>query len=71
MDLFKNNVGKTDRIIRVILGVVLIGNVFFALQHPIGWLGVILVLTGLAGICPVYSLLGINTKSAAERVGLK
>ena len=71
LDLFKNNVGKTDRIIRVILGVLLIGNVFFALQHPIGWLGVILVLTGLAGICPVYSLLGINTKSAAERVGLK
>ena len=71
MDLFMNNVGKTDRIIRVILGVLLIGNVFFALQHPIGWLGVILVLTGLAGVCPVYSLLGINTKSAAERVGLK
>jgi len=71
MDLFKNNVGKTDRIIRVILGVLLIGNVFFALQHPIGWLGVILLATGLAGICPVYSLLGINTKSAAERVGLR
>ena len=71
MNLFKHNVGKTDRIIRVILGVLLIGNVFFALQHPIGWLGVILVLTGLAGVCPVYSLLGINTKSAAERVGLK
>jgi len=71
MDLFKNNVGKTDRIIRVILGVLLIGNVFFALQHPIGWLGVILVVTGLAGICPVYSLLGINTKSAVERVGLR
>jgi hypothetical protein len=71
MDLLKNNVGKTDRIVRVILGVLLIGNVFFALQHPIGWLGVILVVTGLAGICPVYSLLGINTKSAAERVGLR
>jgi len=71
MDLLKNNVGKTDRIVRVILGVLLIGNVFFALQHPIGWLGVILVVTGLAGICPVYSLLGINTKSAVERVGLR
>lgn len=71
MDLFKSNVGKTDRIIRVILGVLLIGNVFFALQHPIGWLGVILIVTGLAGICPLYSLLGINTKSAAELVGLK
>jgi len=71
MNLFKNNVGKTDRIIRVILGVLLIGNVFVGLQHPIGWLGVILVLTGLAGICPLYSLLGINTRSAAERAGLK
>lgn len=71
MNLFKNNVGKADRIIRVILGVLLIGNVFFALQHPIGWVGVILLVTGLLGICPLYSLLGINTKPAAERVGLK
>jgi uncharacterized membrane protein HdeD (DUF308 family) len=71
MDLLKHNVGKTDRIIRVVLGVLLIGNVFFALQHPIGWLGVILIVTGLAGICPLYSLLGMNTKSAAEKVGLK
>lgn len=71
MDLFKHNVGKIDRLIRVILGVLLIGNVFFALHHPIGWVGVILVVTGIAGICPLYSLLGINTKSAAEKVGLK
>ena len=71
MDLLKHNVGKTDRIIRVILGVLLIGNVFFALQHPIGWIGVILLVTGLAGIGPVYSLLGVSTKSAAEKVGLR
>lgn len=71
MNLFKHNMGKTDRIIRVILGVLLIGNVFFALQHPIGWIGVILILTGIFGICPLYSLLNINTKSAAEKVGLK
>jgi uncharacterized membrane protein HdeD (DUF308 family) len=70
MDLLKHNVGKTDRIIRIILGVLLIGNVFFALQHPIGWIGVILLITGIAGICPLYSLLGMNTKSAAERIGL-
>jgi uncharacterized membrane protein HdeD (DUF308 family) len=71
MNLFKHNVGKTDRIIRVILGLLLIGNVFFALQHPIGWIGVILLITGLVGVCPLYSLLDMNTKSAAERVGLK
>jgi uncharacterized membrane protein HdeD (DUF308 family) len=71
MNLFKHNMGKTDRIIRVILGVLLIGNVFFALQNPIGWIGVILLVTGIAGICPLYSLLNINTKSAAEKIGLK
>ncbi|MFN2241348.1 MAG: DUF2892 domain-containing protein [Anaerolineae bacterium] len=71
MNLFKHNMGKTDRIIRVVLGVLLIGNVFFALQNPIGWIGVILILTGIFGICPLYSLLNINTKSAAEKVGLK
>jgi hypothetical protein len=71
MNLFKNNMGKTDRIIRAVLGVLLIGNVFFALQHPVGWIGVILLATAIFGTCPLYSLLNINTKSAAEKVGLK
>ncbi|MGD8208021.1 MAG: DUF2892 domain-containing protein [Thiohalocapsa sp.] len=70
MNLLKHNMGKTDRIIRAIIGVLLIGNVFFALQHPIGWIGVILLATAAFGICPLYSLLNINTKSA-EKVGLK
>ena len=71
MDILKHNMGKTDRLIRVVLGVLLIGNVFFALQHPIGWVGVILLVTGIFGICPLYSLLGINTKPASEKIGLK
>ena len=71
MNLFKNNVGNIDRIIRVVVGIILVGNVFYALQHPIGWLGVILIVTGIAGKCPLYSILGINTKSLSEKVGLK
>jgi uncharacterized membrane protein HdeD (DUF308 family) len=71
MNLFKHNMGKTDRILRVVLGVLLIANVFLALQHPIGWIGVILLLTGITGICPIYSLLNIDTKPLAEKVGLK
>ena len=71
MDLFKNNVGKTDRIIRVVVGIVLVGNVFYALQHPIGWFGVILIVTGIVGKCPLYSIIGINTKPLSEKVGLK
>jgi hypothetical protein len=69
--VFKQIVRKTDRIIRVVLGVLLIGNVYFAFHYPIGWIGAILILTGSTGICPVYSLLDINTKSAAENVGLQ
>ena len=69
--LFKNNTGKIDRIIRIVVGAVLIGNVFTGLQTPIGWLGIILVVTGLFGVCPLYSILGINTKSLGEKAGLK
>jgi hypothetical protein len=69
--LFKRNAGKIDRIVRIIVGAILIGNVFTGLQTPIGWLGVILVVTGLFGTCPAYSILGINTKSLGEKVGLK
>ncbi|MDX2506689.1 MAG: DUF2892 domain-containing protein [Gammaproteobacteria bacterium] len=71
MNLLKNNVGKIDRIIRIVVGILLIGNVFYALQHPVGWLGVILIVTGIIGKCPLYSLIGINTRSLSEKVGLK
>lgn len=71
MNLLKNNVGKIDRIVRIVLGVLLIGNVFYALKNPIGWVGVILLITGILGICPLYSLIGVNTKSSGEKLGLK
>ena len=69
--LFKYNMGKIDRIIRIVLGVVLVGNVFVGLTSPLGWIGLVLIVTGIGGICPLYSLLNINTKSMGERVGLK
>ena len=71
MDLFKRNVGKIDRVIRVVVGIILVGNVFYALHHPIGWLGVILIVTGIVGTCPLYSIIGINTRPLSEKVGLK
>ena len=69
--LFKSNTGKVDRIIRIIVGALLVGNVFTGLQTPIGWIGLILIVTGIFGTCPVYSLLGINTKSVGEKIGLE
>ena len=69
--LFKYNVGKIDRIVRIVVGVVLVGNVFTGLQTPLGWIGLVLIVTGIGGICPAYSLLKINTKSMTEKAGLK
>jgi hypothetical protein len=69
--LFKNNVGKVDRIIRIVLGVILVGNVFYGLNSPLGWIGLVLIVTGIGGICPLYSLINVNTKSLGEKAGLK
>ncbi|MES9946610.1 MAG: DUF2892 domain-containing protein [Candidatus Thiodiazotropha sp.] len=71
MDLLKKNVGKTDRIVRIIVGILLVGNIFYGIQSPIGWIGVILLLTGLFAICPLYSVLSLDTRSSGEKVGLK
>jgi hypothetical protein len=64
--MFKANVGGLDRILRVILGLGLIAIVFVGPQTPWGWVGVVPLLTGLFGTCPLYSLLGFRT---SRRVG--
>jgi hypothetical protein len=59
--MFKANVGGLDRILRVILGLGLIAIVFVGPQTPWGWVGLVPLLTGLFGNCPLYTLLGIRT----------
>lgn len=61
------NVGAVDRILRVIVGAVLIALVFVGPQTPWGWIGLIPIATALIGWCPAYRLLGIRTCSVAER----
>ncbi len=52
------NESKNDRILRVVLGVVLIGlGGVGLLSIP----GVIALVTGVVGFCPLYKVLGINT----------
>lgn len=55
------NEGKIDRILRVIVGLALIALALTGKFTPWGWVGVVPLLTGLVGTCPLYSLLGINT----------
>ena len=67
----KRNVGNLDRIARLVVGILLVSNVFLGLQSPWGWVGIVLIVTALLGSCPVYTLLKLNTASLGERLGLK
>jgi hypothetical protein len=56
------NVGTADKVIRIILGLVLISLVFVGPKTPWGWIGVILVATGFISFCPLYKIIGVSTK---------
>ena len=55
------NEGTVDRALRVIVGLVLIVMALRGMYTPWTWIGVVPLLTGVLGMCPLYSLLGINT----------
>lgn len=55
------NISDTDRIIRVIFGLALIGLAMAGMIGLWGYIGIVPLVTALLGFCPTYSLLGINT----------
>lgn len=55
------NVGGIDRVLRVIVGVVLIGLAATGVVGWWGYIGVVPLLTGLVRFCPMYALLGRST----------
>jgi hypothetical protein len=57
----KTNEGKLDRALRCTLGLVLIGMAIAGFIGAWGYLGVVPLLTGAIGFCPLYAVLGINT----------
>ncbi|EHR68943.1 Protein of unknown function (DUF2892) [Burkholderiales bacterium JOSHI_001] len=57
----KLNVGGIDRILRIVAGLVLIALAFTGTIGVWGYIGVVPLLTGAVGFCPVYPLLGMNT----------
>jgi hypothetical protein len=65
--MIRTNEGTIDRALRVTLGVALLylgwgGVVAGGLGTALGVLGFVPLLTGLVGWCPVYRLLGIDTR---------
>jgi len=63
----KTNEGTLDRGLRVAAGLVLLGLTLGGTIGPWGYLGIVPLATGLVGMCPLYTLLGINTCAAPRR----
>lgn len=57
------NIGNVDRALRIIAGLILVALAAFGAIGTWGYLGVILVATGMIAICPLYTLLGVRTTS--------
>jgi hypothetical protein len=62
----KTNVGGIDRILRIVLGLALIGLTLTGVIGAWGWLGLVPLGTALVGFCPLYPVLGINTCPARK-----
>ena len=63
------NVGKVDKIIRIVLGVALIAYGLLAPNYIVAVIGLIPLLTAVFGICPLYLPLKINTGCKREKEG--
>jgi len=57
----KLNEGTVDRILRVLVGIIILSLAFFGPKTPWAYLGIVPLLTGAIGFCPLYAILGINT----------
>ncbi len=55
------NIGKTDAIIRIIIGIILLSLVVIGPKTLWGLIGLVPLLTGIIGYCPLYPIMGINT----------
>jgi len=57
----KQNVGSTERIIRIVAGLGILSLTVVGPQTPWGLLGLVPLATGALGWCPPYAIFGINT----------
>lgn len=65
----KCNVGKTDKIIRIVVGLALIAYGIIDQCYLVAAIGLIPLITGIVSFCPLYSIFGINTQCNKEETG--
>lgn len=57
----KSNVGGIDRILRIAIGLILVGMAATGTLGVWAWIGVVPLATGALGWCPPYAMFGIST----------
>ena len=58
----KKNIGDSERIVRVILGLAILSLAFVGPRSPWAYLGLLPVITGTLGFCPPYAWFGVSTR---------
>jgi hypothetical protein len=66
VNLFPKNEHKVERTLRVVVGLALLTIVFVGPKTLWGLVGLLPLVTGLVGTCPLYTLLGISTCPRAD-----
>ena len=61
----KKNVGKADRAVRIIIGIVILALGYW-FRSWWGLIGIVPILTAAIGWCPAYLPFGINTCKAKK-----
>jgi hypothetical protein len=56
------NVGPVDRVVRIVLGLTLIGLAAVGATGEWGYFGLLPLFTGIVRVCPAYTMLGIRTR---------
>ncbi len=56
------NVGGIDKILRIVVGVALIGLTLTDVIGIWGWVGIVPLATGLINWCPLYPMIGLSTR---------
>ena len=67
----EKNVGGIDRVFRIIVGLFLLSLIFWGPRTWWGIIGIVPLITGLAGTCPLYTLIGFSTCPVRSEEGEK
>lgn len=59
--MFKQNVGCIDSFLRIFSGIWLTYAAIQGLVGGWGFLGIVLIITGLSRVCPPYAMMGFNS----------